>query len=343
MRARPAAVASLAALCAGALALAGCSSSNGSGGSSASGSPGAIKVGALIHGLDNPFFVTMQQGMQDAGAAYGASVTVQAPDGNDDEAAQAAMLTDMAGQGYDCIVVDPFSATTLNAGIASLTAAGTPVVNVDTPVDVEGLAAAGGKIAAFIGSDNQEAGAMAGEALMDGLAASATVGFIAGPVGNVASNDRIAGATAAVGDVTLKGPVPADWDTNEAYAAAKAMIAQAPAIAGIFAANDQMAQGVIQAVTESGKDIRVVGIDGIQPMLDDVQSGTATATVAQYPYVMGKLGVEACLVAVQGGQVKDRVASPIVLVNAANVADVLARQPEPPSAYDDPYAPLITR
>ena len=334
MRVRPVAAGSIAVLCAGALALAGCSSSSGA---------DQIKVGAVIHGLDNPFFVTMQQGMEDAGAPYGATVTVQAPDGNDDEAAQAAMLNDMASQGYDCIVVDPFSATALNAGIVTLTAEGTPVVNVDTPVDVEGLAAAGGKIAAFIGSDNQEAGAEAGAALIDGLGTSATIGLIAGPEGNVASNDRIAGAVAAIGEATLLGPVAADWNTDEAYAAAQAMIAEAPAIAGFFAANDQMAQGVIQAVSESGKDIRVVGVDGIQPMLDDVQDGSATGTVAQYPYVMGKLGVEACIVAIQGGQVKDRVASPIVLVTESNVADVLAKQPQPPTAYDDPYASLITK
>ena len=333
-RFRPIAAGSLAVVCAGAVALAGCSSRNGS---------DQIKVGAVIHGLDNPFFVTMQQGMQDAGTAYGAAVTVQAPPGDDDETAQAAMLSDMAGQGYDCIVVDPFSATALNQGIVTLTAAGTPVVNVDTPVDVEGLAASGGKIAAFIGSDNREAGAEAGAALMDGLGATSTVGLIAGPEGNVASNDRIAGATAAIGGATILGPVPADWNTDEAYGVAKAMIVQSPSIDGIFAANDQMAQGVIQAVTDSGKDIRVVGIDGIQPMLDAVQAGTATATVAQYPYVMGKLGVEACIVAAQGGQVKDRVASPIVLVTAANVADVLAKQPEPPTAYDDPYAALIAK
>ena len=334
MRARPVLALSLSVLCAGALALAGCSSSGGS---------DQIKVGAVIHGLDNPFFVTMQQGMQDAGAEYGVSVSVQAPDSNDDDAAQEALLADMVGEGFDCFVVDPCSATALNQGIVTLTQEGTPVVNVDTPVDIASLEAAGGTIAAFIGSDNREAGAQAGAALAEGLGAMATIGLIAGPEGNVASNDRIAGATAAIGEANFIGPVLADWDTGEAYAAARAMIAANPDISGFFAANDQMAQGVIEAVTESGKAIRVIGVDGIQPMLEDVQGGTAFATVAQYPYVMGKLGVEACIVAVQGGQVKDRVASPIVLVTAANVDEVIADQPQPPDAYDDPYASLIAK
>lgn len=334
MRVRPVLALAVATLCGGSLVLAGCSSNS---------SSDEIKIGAVIHGLDNPFFVTMQQGMQDAGSEYGVSVTVQAPDGNDDEAAQEAMLEDMASQGYDCIVVDPFSATALNQGIVKLTEAGTPVVNVDTPVDVEGLASAGGKIAAFIGSDNREAGAEAGGALLKALGESATIGLIAGPEGNPASDDRIAGATAALGGATLLGPIPANWDTDDAYAAAKAMIAANPELTGFFSANDQMAQGVIQAVTESGKDILTVGVDGIQPMLDDIQGGTAYGTVAQYPYVMGTMGVEACIVAVQGGQVKDRVASPIVLVTAANVADVLAKQPEPPTSYDDPYVSAIAK
>ena len=95
--------------------------------------------------------------------------------------AQEAMLAAMAKDGYDCVIVDPFSADALNGGIAALTTEGTPVVNLDTPVDAAGLAAAGGKITAFIGSDNAAAGQMAGTALADALGTAPTVGLIAGP------------------------------------------------------------------------------------------------------------------------------------------------------------------
>ena len=117
----------------------------------------------------------------------------------------------------------------------------------------------------------------------------------------------------------------------------------AQALGATVANSQSMALGVIQAVASSGKDILTVGVDGIQQMLDDVKGGTAHATVAQYPYVMGRMGVEACIVAVQGGTVTAQVDSPIVLVTADNVDEVLASSPKPPGSYDDPYAALISK
>ena len=143
-----------------------------------------------------------------------------------------------------------------------------PATSRELSVDAAGLAAGGGKITAFIGSDNAAAGQMAGTALADTLGTAPTVGLIAGPEGNVASEDRIQGASQSLSGATLDGPIPADWDTDKAQAAATALIDRNPSIGAIFAANDQMALGVIQAVASSGKDILTVGVDGIQQMLD---------------------------------------------------------------------------
>jgi ABC-type sugar transport system substrate-binding protein len=62
-------------------------------------------------------------------------------------------------------------------------------------------------------------------------------------------------------------PVNADWDTTKALDAAKAMLAANPDIAGFFAANDQMAQGIGQAIKEAKKNIPVFGVDGIPDIL----------------------------------------------------------------------------
>ena len=121
------------------------------------------------------------------------------------------------------------------------------------------------------------------------------------------------------------------------------MIAANPNIAGIFAANDTMAQGIAQAVAESGKDIKVMGVDGIEPILADIEAGKVTGSVSQYPWVMGKLGVEACIVAAQGGTVTEFVESPAVVVTADNVGEALANFPKPPGTFDSPFAAEIQK
>ena len=86
-----------------------------------------------------------------------------------------------------------------------------------------------------------------------------------------------------------------------------------------------------------------MGVDGIEPILVDIESGKVTGSVSQYPWVMGQLGVEACIVAAQGGAVTEFVESPAVVVTADNVGDAISNFPQPPAAFDSPFAALIQK
>lgn len=350
-------LAAIGVLASGALVLAACSSGSSSStassaapaasapaASAAAGSGKAladIKVAGVVKGLDNPFFTTIVEGMQAAADEFGVQLTVEAAPGLNDETGQANKLDTLAGQGFDCFVVIPISSNNLTQGLGKISAQGIPIVNIDSPVDKDGLAAAGGKITAFVGSDNTKAGEKGGAVLKEALGDGATVGLIAGLAGNVTSDERITGAQTGAAGSTFEGPVNADWDTTKALDAAKAMLAKNPDIKGFFAANDQMAQGIAQAV--AGQDIKVMGVDGIDAILQDIKAGKVFGSVSQYPYVMGKLGVEACIVAAQGGTVPEFVESPTVVITAANVDKALADFPKPPEAYDDPYAAMIKK
>ena len=302
-----------------------------------------IRVAAVIKDEANPFFGTIAQGMQDAAAEWGVDLTVEYAPTTNDEVGQADKLNALAGQDYDCFVVIPISSNNLNQGLGQISQAGTPIVNIDSPVDAEGLAAAGGEITAFVGTDNYQAGVKGGQKMVELIGEGAEIGLIAGLAGNVTSNARIEGFQEGAAGSTFIGPVNADWETAKALDAAKAMIAANPNIAGIFAANDTMAQGIAQAVAESGKDIKVMGVDGIEPILADIEAGAVTGSVSQYPWVMGKLGVEACIVAAQGGTVTEFVESPAVVVTAENVAEALSVFPQPPGAFESPFAAQIQR
>ncbi len=302
-----------------------------------------VRVAAVIKDEANPFFGTIAQGMQDAAAEWGVDLTVEYAPTTNDEVGQADKLNALAGQGFDCFVVIPISSNNLNQGLGQISQAGTPIVNIDSPVDAEGLAAAGGSITAFVGTDNYAGGVNGGAKMKELLGDGATVGLIAGLAGNVTSNARIDGFKEGAAGLNFVGPVNADWETAKALDAAKAMIAANPDIAGIFAANDTMAQGIAQAVAESGKDIKVMGVDGIEAILTDIEAGKVTGSVSQYPWVMGKLGVEACVVAAQGGTVTEFVESPAIVVTADNVAEAIANFPKPPGTFESPFAAEIKK
>lgn len=302
-----------------------------------------IRVAAVIKDEANPFFGTIAEGMRDAAAEYGVDLVVEFAPTLNDEVGQANKLDTLAGQGFDCFVVIPISSNNLNQSLGRVSQEGIPVVNIDSPVDADGLAAAGGKLTAFVGTDNYQAGVKGGQKMKEILGDGATVGLIAGLAGNVTSNARIDGFQEGAAGLTFVGPVNADWDTAKALDAAKAMLASNPEITGFFAANDTMAQGIAQAVAESGQDIKVMGVDGIEPILQDISDGKVTGSVSQYPWVMGKLGVEACIVSAQGGQVTEFVESPAVVITSENVAEAISGFPRPPGTFDNPFPAQIKK
>ena len=65
-------------------------------------------------------------------------------------------------------------------------------------------------------------------------------------------------------DIEIVAKQNADWDRQKSKDLADTWIKQYPDLNAIFCNNDTMALGVVEAVKSSGKDILVVGVDGIE-------------------------------------------------------------------------------
>ena len=125
--------------------------------------PGAASghVAAVVKGLDNPFFQTMESGIKEQASTAGTDVTVQAANSITDTTGQADKLNGLAGQDFSCFIVNPITGTNLIQGIAQLSAKNVPIVNIDSPIDESAASAANAKITTYIGTDNADAGAQA--------------------------------------------------------------------------------------------------------------------------------------------------------------------------------------
>ena len=75
-------------------------------------------------------------------------------------------------------------------------------------------------------------------------------------------------------------------------------------IKGVFAHNDEMALGAVEAIAASGKDIRVVGFDATDDAVAAVKAGKMTATVAQKPELMGETAVDTAMKLIAGDTVE---------------------------------------
>jgi ABC-type sugar transport system substrate-binding protein len=318
------------------LLVAGCGGDDGSNATET----GEGRVGVVIKGLDNPFFAEMKEGVEAAADERNAHLRVRAATGLDDTAGQASRLEALVAEGLDCYVVNPISQSNLVQALSHVPG-DIPIVNIDSPVGSGEARALGIDISTYIGTDNRAAGELAADTMARLVGRGATIGVIGGISGDATSAARVAGFTAGAGGrLDPLDPISADWDQRKAKLAAAAVLRDDPGIDGFFAANDQMALGVAQAVTDAGRrgDVTIVGVDGIDEALNAIRRGAISATVSQYPYTIGRLGVEACLAAASGKSLPAQVDAPIQAVTRRNVARAEANFPRPVEPFKDPFA-----
>jgi ABC-type sugar transport system substrate-binding protein len=324
--------------------LAGCNSDSPSTGTASGTAGGTAKVAAVIKGLDNPFFQSMQQGIEEQAKASGTSVTVQAANAITDTTGQADKLTGLAGQDYSCYIVNPISGTNLVQGLAQLAAKKKTIVNIDSPVDATAAKAANAAPATYIGTNNVSAGEKAGAHMVTLLPGGGKVAAIGGIAGDVTSGARIEGFTKGIaGKVDLVQTVAANWERQEALTQATNVMRANPDLAGFFVANDDMGLGVARAVANAGKTgkIKIISVDGVKDALTAVKNGEVDAVVAQYPYAIGLMGMEACQAAAKGATLPANVEAPVELVTKDNADAALAATPKPFGTYENPFTALI--
>jgi ABC-type sugar transport system substrate-binding protein len=102
-----------------------------------------------------------------------------------------------------------------------------------------------------------------------------------------------------------------------------------PDIAAIYGGNDDVAMGAANAAAAAGKRGKIVitGLNGIPPAVRMVKSGDIHLTVSLNPVEWGRLGVDTMANFLKGQKPGERVHVRHLLVDAANVDEVLARMP----------------
>jgi ribose transport system substrate-binding protein len=273
-------------------------------------------VGFAMSTLNNPFFVSMRDGAQEA--ADDAGIKLVFTDARDDPAQQANQVSDFTSQNVDGVILNAVDSDAAGAIVSPLNSSGTPVVAVDRAV-------IGADVSTFIASDNVAGGRLAADALAEAIGETGEIIILQGVPGTSASRDRGAGfeeAIAAYPNVQVVAKQPADFDRTQGLNVATNLLQAHPNAVGIFAENDEMALGAIQALgARAGSDVKVVGFDATPDGLAAIESGTMNATVAQKPAELGRASVEAMVSALDGDDVEPEIMLPVEVVTSKNLAD----------------------
>lgn len=253
--------------------------------------------------LSSQFWQSMKAGIEAKADELGVKVDILAANSEDDVEGQVNVMENLVSKGYKGIAVAPLSADNLVNTIVSANEKGIVVTDIDEKVNMDTLKAAGGSVLAFVTTDNNAVGKMAGEFIAEKVG-SGDVAIIEGKAGNASGEDRKNGCKDAFLAAGLKivDSQPADWDRTKAYDLATNLISKNPELKAIYCCNDTMAMGALEAVENSGKDIVVVGTDGNEDAIQSVKDGKLTATIAQDPAGVGARSLELLVEAVKAGQ-----------------------------------------
>jgi ribose transport system substrate-binding protein len=272
-------------------------------------SEGTTTVGLLISTLYNPLYVSFQKGAIEAASRLDFEVMVR--DAGNDIERQKTQLVELLSLGVDALVLVPVDAEALVATVDSATGIGVPVFTVDQRVN-------SANVRSHVAADSLAGGRMAGNFLAERLRRQGAVAELLGSAGISATLERGKGfldALAAYDDITVVARQTASFNRREAKKAFAAMLQAHPEITGVFAHNDEMILGAIDAAIEAGRnDIIFVGFDGSDEAIAAIEAGTLTATIAQQPEEMGRLVIETVASDLRGEAVAAYVAVDLALI-----------------------------
>jgi len=251
----------------------------------------SVTLGLAVSTLQNPFFVSLRDGAQTAADRLGVVLVVK--DAGDDVEQQKTQIQELIDAKVNAILINPVDGDAIVPAVEAANAANIPVLTIDR-------SASGGEIVSHVASDNLAGGRMAGEYLAENLSGQGRVVELEGIPGTSAAEARGAGfneAIAASEGIEVIARETANFNREEGQTVFAALLDEHEEIDGVFAHNDEMILGAIEAAKAAGRagDIRFVGFDAVEDAVAAVESGDLLATIAQQPAEMGRLGVEAAV------------------------------------------------
>jgi ribose transport system substrate-binding protein len=285
---------------------------------------GPPRVALVLKTLNSPFFLEMRRGAEEAARELDVELVVQAAERELDVERQMQIIENLIQARTSAIAVTPSGSREIVPAIAKANAAGIPVVIVDTRLDEAAVADARVTTASFVGSDNYQGGRIAGEYLVNASDGGATVAILEGIPGHETGDSRVRGfrdAVAGSPGIRIVASQTASWEREQGFTVFRNILQARRDIDTVFACNDMMALGAIEAIEAAGRtgQVRVLGFDAVDDARRALAAGTMAASVAQFPDRMGRLAIEAAVKALRGEAVPLETVVPIGLVTRETV------------------------
>ena len=275
------------------------------------------KFGFSAIDMDNPYFITLESAITEVLDKEGYTLITKNPES--DPALQNEQIMEMIDEGIDAIFICPVNWIEITEALEALKEADIKIINVDTQVkEME-------YVDAYIGSNNEDAGYICGEDLLEKRPEGGKILILECPTQN-SINERITGFEKAVSSAEAGFEIVDRADTNgefqKALVITQEMLKAHTDIDVIMCGNDQIAVGATTAVNLAGmKNVIIYGVDGSPDIKKElVKSDTQIAgTAAQSPIGIGKEAARTGIAILDGDEYEEEIYEDVFMINSDNV------------------------
>jgi len=292
----------------------------------------AQQIGVSVARFDDNGLTVMRNGMTAYDEELG-DVSLQIEDATDDVAKQLDQINNFIASGVDAIIVNAVDTNATEAMSNAAASAGVPLVYVNRqPINMDTLPDG----QAFVASNEIESGTLKAFEICknlraEGKSGGATAYILMGQLSNQAAVQRTKDVDDVIGMdmcnfITIIDRQTAEWSRDQASDLMTNWLSSGEPFDAVFANNDEMAIGAIQAMKSSGIDmaeVQVGGVDATSDALLAMQAGDLDVTVFQDLAGQGRGSIDTALALINGEDVDKTVFIPFKLVTPDNVSEFM--------------------
>ncbi|WP_342076956.1 substrate-binding domain-containing protein [Yoonia sp. SS1-5] len=290
----------------------------------------AQQIGVSVARFDDNGLTVMRNGMT-AHEETLDGVSLQIEDATDDVAKQLDQINNFIASGVDAIIVNAVDTNATEAMSAAAAAANVPLVYVNRqPINMDTLPDG----QAFVASNEIESGTLKAFEICknlraEGKSGGATAYILMGQLSNQAAVQRTKDVEDVLGMdmcnfITVIDKQTAEWSRDKASDLMTNWLSSGEEFDAVFANNDEMAIGAIQAMKAAGismDEVQVGGVDATSDALVAMQAGDLDVTVFQDLAGQGAGSIDTAIALINGEEVDKTVFIPFKLVTPENIGD----------------------
>ncbi|MEU6673691.1 ABC transporter substrate-binding protein [Streptomyces sp. NPDC046853] len=195
-------------------------------------------------------------------------------------------VQDLIAKGADLLVIAPLNSDGWEPVLRSASAKHIPIITIDRKINAKACK----DYVSFIGSDFVEQGKRAADAMIESTGGKGKVAILLGAAGNNVTTERTKGFQDRIKekapDLKVVFKQTGEFAREKGQQVTEQLIQSKPDIDGIYAENDEMGLGAVNALKGAGKkagDVKIVTVDGTRNAVQGIVDGWISGVIESNP------------------------------------------------------------